>query len=943
MGPVGALLERVDELDTIHSALAGTEHGRGSLVVVRGAAGLGKSALLSVGAAAARDAGMLALVARARSLESDIPFGLARKLIGPLLRDTADREHRLAGDGALATPLFGGDWTGRIVDDVAIGVQEGLCAIIANSAVSPVGTDASGLALVLDDLQWADRPSLRFVLALLDRLDDLPVAVLCAHRPGPDGASTDLLNALEDDPAAAVCALAPLSDDGATQLVHETIGDRVDDELARACVRATGGNPFYLWELLRELRGAGSEMPSAESVARTVPASVIRSVAVRLARLPAATSDLARALAILGDDADLHVVGRLAGLGKAEADAASDALAGAEIIEPTEPLRFVHSLVGSAIYEDMTPFARTGMHRKAAELLMDDGVAPEQVAAQLLMTRPYGDERAAAVLRHAAAVAQARGDSGVAVRLLERALAENPSRTARAQILVDLAEADIRTGSSGAGARLEEALALLDDPTQQAQTLRIHAAVLHHAGNFDGAARECQRGLALLAPDDPLAGHLRAGYLGAGLLSPPLLAEARATLQHLLDDDPDLTVKHVPALWAQLAIHAAAHSETDGRVQTLAERAFADDPLVDGDSMGMSLGYAAQALIWVDALETATERCDAAADAARQQGAFMALAIARINQATVAYHRGRLDDAVRFADQALEVLRLGWTDSTWSTPVLALAHIERGDLVAARAAVTLGERASSARSDHAMLLEARARLALAEGDPAAALADARAAGELIEGEYQVHCSRLFRWRVIAAVAAHQLGLGADAQAVVEVALDEARQQATPRQLGETLTVAGLVAGGPDGLALHEEAVSVLELSASRLQLAHSLAELGAAQRRQGRRAAAGEPLARALEVADECGAAPLVARIRHELGLLGARPRRAARTGPGSLTAGERAVADLAAAGLSNVQVAQRLFIARKTVESHLASTYRKLGIKGRGDLAAALNGQPPR
>jgi DNA-binding CsgD family transcriptional regulator len=315
----------------------------------------------------------------------------------------------------------------------------------------------------------------------------------------------------------------------------------------------------------------------------------------------------------------------------------------------------------------------------------------------------------------------------------------------------------------------------------------------------------------------------------------------------------------------------------------------------------------------------------------------MTLAVARLNQATIAYHRGRLDDAVAYADQALEVRRHGWTDSAWSTPVLAMAHLARGDLAAARDAIALGEEGNAARSDHGMLLEARARVALAVGDPTAALADATAAGDLIEGVFQARCSRLFRWRVIAATAAHLLGRDGEASSYIDEALTEARAHRTPRHLGETLTAAGLVAGGTAGVALHEESVAVLERSPSRLQLAHSLVELGAARRREGQRTAASETLGHGLELADELGAALLVDRVRRELGLLGVRPRRAARSGPMSLTPGERAVAELAAEGLTNVQVAQRLFIARKTVESHLASAYRKLGIKVRGDLAAAL------
>lgn len=937
MGSIGFLLERAPELDTLHRVLSGAAEGNGSAVVFRGAAGLGKSTMLSVAADRAGAVGVAVLSARAGSLESHIPFGLARKLVAPLLRDAGDRRRLLTGDGALANPLFSGNWVGATGGDVAIGIQEGLCGILVNAMMPAPAAGCRPLMLALDDLQWADRPSLRFLLALLGRLEDLPVAVLCAHRAERDAGVADLLAVLEDDAAVTVHTLLPLSDEGSARIVRETLGERSDHDLERACVLATGGNPFYLRELLRELGDAGPEMPSAAAVATTVPHSVTRSVAVRLARLPAAATSLARALAVLGDDAPSAVVARLAGLDVPEADSASDALAGTAIIEPAAPFRFVHSLIGSAIYDDIEPFARLRMHHTAAELLMDDGAEAAQVAAQLLRARPQGDERAAAVLREAAVSARKRGEPSVAVTLLERALLEHPPPTTRAAILVDLATADLEAGSSGARARLEEALELLDDPNDRARTLHAHAVVLHHAGDFEGAARACQRGLDLVVSDARLAGQLRAGFVGSGLLSPSMSAQARSELQRLLDEDAEQTVAHVPALCAQLAGQAAELGESDDRVRAIAEQAFAHDRLVDAASMGVGLGYAAQALIWVDALDVAEPLLDAAATAALLQGAFMTLAVARLNQATIAYHRGRLDDAIAYADQALAVRRHGWTDSAWSTPVLAMAHLARGDLDAARGAISLGEQASAARSDHVMLLEARARLGLAVGDPAAALADAVAAGELIEGTFKSRCSRLFRWRVLAATAAHVLGRDSEAGTYVDDALAEARTLGTPRQLGETLTAAGLVAGGSAGVTLHEEAVTVLERSPSRLQLAHSLVELGAARRRHGQRAAATEPLGQGLELADELGAAPLVDRARHELRLLGVRPRRAARIGPASLTPGESAVAELAAEGLSNVQIAQRLFIARKTVESHLASTYRKLGISRRGQLPAAL------
>jgi DNA-binding CsgD family transcriptional regulator len=160
---------------------------------------------------------------------------------------------------------------------------------------------------------------------------------------------------------------------------------------------------------------------------------------------------------------------------------------------------------------------------------------------------------------------------------------------------------------------------------------------------------------------------------------------------------------------------------------------------------------------------------------------------------------------------------------------------------------------------------------------------------------------------------------------------------TDRALGMALRAAGLVEGGERGIELLEEAAVTLERSPARLEHAAALADLGAALRRSNRRADARDPLRRALDLAEACGAPPLVERARQELRAAGGRPRRARSSGADGLTASERRTAAMAADGLSNPEIAQALFVTKKTVESHLGSAYRKLGIRSRTELAAAL------
>ena len=162
----------------------------------------------------------------------------------------------------------------------------------------------------------------------------------------------------------------------------------------------------------------------------------------------------------------------------------------------------------------------------------------------------------------------------------------------------------------------------------------------------------------------------------------------------------------------------------------------------------------------------------------------------------------------------------------------------------------------------------------------------------------------------------------------------------PRALGIALRAAGLARGGREGLALLRESVAALDGSPGLLERARSLAEFGAALRRSGERAAARDPLARALELAARCGARPLAARARDELKAAGARPRRPWRTGVEALTPSELRVARLAAEGQTNRQIACELYVTLKAVEGHLAHVYAKLGIEGRGQLAHALAGR---
>ena len=239
--------------------------------------------------------------------------------------------------------------------------------------------------------------------------------------------------------------------------------------------------------------------------------------------------------------------------------------------------------------------------------------------------------------------------------------------------------------------------------------------------------------------------------------------------------------------------------------------------------------------------------------------------------------------------------------------------------------------------DAGRLLAPRALLRIASGDVTRGIADLLAAGESIES-FGIHNPSYSAWRSEAALATLGLGDLEKARRLVREEIELARRWGTPRPLGISLRVAGLVEGGDDGLELLRESVDVLARSQARLERAKSFTELGAALRRANQRAEARSFLQDGLEHALRCGAIVLAERAHAELLATGARPRRLVRSGIDSLTPSERRVAKMATEGQTNREIAQALFVTPKTVETHLSHVYRKLGIDARSQLPRALS-----
>ena len=290
------LLERTAEAQALHAAVAAARRGQACGLLLEAPAGIGKTALLRAGAAAARRSGMTVLTARGGEFERAFAWGVVRELFTHAFRDAA-----LPFDGAaaLAAPLFSVDAAPADVD-----TQASFARIYGLYWLAVALAERAPLALVVDDLHWSDEPSLRFLAYLAARLEGLPLLLLAATRPA--GAVPDryrhLLGALTIAAPITLLHPAALSAAGSAAFVRDAFDRRAPDALCSACHEVTGGNPFLLHELAGDLRADGIEPTAAAAAAvrQMTPQIVSRSVLLRLAPLPPAASALAQAVAVLG-------------------------------------------------------------------------------------------------------------------------------------------------------------------------------------------------------------------------------------------------------------------------------------------------------------------------------------------------------------------------------------------------------------------------------------------------------------------------------------------------------------------------------------------------------------------------------------------------------------------------------------------------------------------
>lgn len=946
------LLEREKELARAEQAVRAAVAGNGSMMAVVGPPGVGKSALLRTLADAATPYARV-LRASGTLLERDFTFGIAQQLFEPLLAgaEKSRRETWFQGAASLVQGMFFGEscplGPNRSLRQETI--LQGLNALVANLS-EDVGDEEGGgngeggeggegraLLIVVDDLQWADAPSLRWLAYLARRLDGTRVLVAGAFSEECETSDQMLLREIAASGARTLHP-RPLSAAAVGRLAGEEFGEPCDPEFARACHEVSGGNPASLAAVLPRLRTAGFRPVAAragEVHAASQPFLRDRRMFC-LGIQPAVVRDLAQAMVVLGDLAEPELINELAGLDSIDYKSAMQTLDRLGLLAGGDAPRFVHQSVRYGIESAMSTGTRALMHRRAATLLHTVGHPAEDVADQLLQVTSGYEAWEIGVLRAAAGVALERGAARKAARYIRHALLDRPPDSeARGRLLVDLAAAERGFDLASSVTHITQAVPMLTSVTERAEAvLWIPPAIGVVTPSSGALVQDVERQLRDRGPAqarEDLGLRLEARTRCLRIQDAAHLGAAAGRLREF-GPEPPVATGSGRELLAVLAYAATVTGDvTAGEVSALATRILEREPPRTGHAY-TALPLLVQALVLADAAASMAPWLEAVREQAQRQELDGVTALVNAERGMVLRASGHVAQARSAALGVADNADPAWPEArTLSIWTLAMIALETRD-------VELGERVirTSPESGDLRVVVAhrmvRGMLDAVRGDLSAALHRF-----LDSGRQLARCgwtnAALYPWRVWAAAVNHRLGR---AQAAAELADEEhafARAWGAPSTYGRALRLRGTITPGEEGVDLLRQAADTLRASEDRIELSRTLTLLGRRLAETG----SGE----AEEFVSEG------ARIAGERGVSWAEGDRDAElNGPalrlfaperGELTKTEETVVAFVLRGWTNQRIADSLGVTRRAVEKSLTSTYRKLGVSGRAALVEEL------
>jgi DNA-binding CsgD family transcriptional regulator len=925
---VTALVGRRGERQLLRGLVEAAANGRGGVLLLLGEAGVGKSALSEATAAAAVREGLAVRAGRARHVQLERP-------LAPMLEALA------VPAGEVFGPPSGTEQPARTV------LEAGARAVPAFLAVDRVlerleaACQEQAVLLVVEDLQWSDAATLRCLHLVLDRVAALPLAVVLTSRPPARG--TEAHRFVAALPADAVVRLGPLPADEVRALAAHVLAGVPGPALIGVLDDAKG-NPLLVLAVLQALTDDGALRPSGRTVELSGSPVAVRAGTVldaRVDELDAGPLAVLQVAAVLGERFAVDDLGAVLDRPlQAVLPALEAAVAAGFLVPDGAGYAFRHELYRDAVLAILAEPALRALHLDAARALARAGAAADVVAGHFAAGARPGNAEAVAWLQRAAEEVVAVAP-GTALRLLDAALALCSSRPG-----IELMILRVRA-LAGAGHMAEAealALALLAgrlDPAAEA-LLRRELALTYFV---QGRAVECEAAMervAALTADPARGARVQAeiafarfvglDHPGARAAADAAVAEGEATG----DVAAQVGGLSVHCWLEQFADHFAGAAALGDRILTLVEHPDAGEAHVYQPWFTVGL-----ARLEADDLDGAAVAVRRGRDVAERTGAVWAVPGYEALTAMAALRTGAFDDAVAAATATLAYLDEadGFGVAVWCHAFLAQVAVHRGDDETAAGHVATAEQwlvSDRAQLGIEQVMLAKARLLERRGEVRAAHAALAGVWELfglihVESGRQQIGPDVVRLGVLA-------GETTDLPAVCAALARGAELTGCASFAADAQRAAAWLTGDPD---LAVAAVATARRTPRRPMLAATQADASVLIRRAGRAADAERLGQEAFDLWTALGADADAAAVAAGLRRV---PRRTARpsVGFGALTATERRVVGLVADGLPNAAIATRLFVSRRTVESHVSAAYRKLGVSTRVELARlALDAKP--
>lgn len=950
MGLSSALVGRAGELRVLTRHAEAARARRAGLVLLSGPAGIGKTSLLRAFLKTDACRNMAVLYGSCRQVVGGAGYGGVRELFGSLglCGEDAGKSPLLRGLARRALPAL----TSGPADDATAGapgvypVLHGLYWLAANLMAD------RPLVLVLDDVQWCDERSLRWVDFLLRRADGLPLLVVLAQRGEAEPVAPVALADIAAQHGPTLLRLAPLTTEDVAEMARGIFPDQVEPGFVERAAAVSGGNPFTLSRLLAELRAEGvrPDEKGERRLAEVGGQVITLSVGALLDRQPSWVREVARAIAVLGEEST-DLLSALAGVPPSLVADAMLVLRRAELMAPGRP-DLVHDVVRSAVLEPVGARALAELRTAAALLLSDAGRPAEDVAGLLMLLPAVAQPWMPGVLREAAVQAGSRGAPEAAVRYLQRVLEVEPhSVPVRVQMATSLAEINP-----------PEAIRLLEEALARAGDIRTRALVAVRYGMTCLAVQQAPTGVRVLeevlaaleaelpARPDPADRELHTLVESVLLITG---ADEKVTVRAARDRAARLALppgdtRAQRQKLAMMTVLTAMDGRCAGRTVEQARRAMR---FPGAELESWSLIASSFALGLADEVGEALDALDGLLQHSQETAAVWTYVLGLSARAFVLHSVGAVPDALADAQTAIEIIgEERWGDSA-ALPQIALATVLLDRDEPARAEeLLLGikrPRLDRFVIEYHWYLMARARARWALGDRERALALFLDCGESLKESRFTNPAFLPWWAEAASLLA-VMNRADEAREITEYGAELAAGWGTARALGLAALARGVITPGVAGIELLTESVRILAGSPARSVHAQAEFLLGRALLKTGDQRGAREHLRTATDLAQRCGTLALAGTSRKLLVTAGGRMRKMSASPLDMLTGMERRVAGLAASGASNRSIAESLFVTVRTIETHLTSVYRKLGVSRRTELGAILHtpdipdGQPP-